>query len=113
MMNISEISIDDLKELLLAIPKELERREVARRAHVLEEVNRVAAENGFSIDDLLGKPRENAKKRGPASRQAVEPKYAKIGDPSMVWAGRGRKPTWVTEYLSSGGDLKDLLIAKH
>jgi DNA-binding protein H-NS len=40
----------------------------------------------------------------------VLPKFANPDAPQEVWSGRGRKPRWVTEKLSSGLALEDLSI---
>jgi DNA-binding protein H-NS len=42
---------------------------------------------------------------------AVLPKFANPDAPQEVWSGRGKKPRWVTEKLSSGLALEDLSIA--
>jgi DNA-binding protein H-NS len=41
----------------------------------------------------------------------VLPKFANPDAPQEVWSGRGRKPRWVAEKLSSGFELKDLSMA--
>ena len=41
----------------------------------------------------------------------VMPKFANPDAPDEVWSGRGKKPRWVTEKLSSGMALEDLSIA--
>jgi len=40
----------------------------------------------------------------------VLPKFANPDAPEEVWSGRGKKPRWVTEKLSSGLQLRDLTI---
>jgi DNA-binding protein H-NS len=40
----------------------------------------------------------------------VLPKFANPDAPQEMWSGRGRKPRWVTEKLSSGLALEDLSI---
>ena len=42
----------------------------------------------------------------------VVPKFANPDAPSQVWAGRGRRPRWVTEKLASGLALQDLSIGR-
>ena len=41
----------------------------------------------------------------------VLPKFANPDAPEEVWSGRGKKPRWVTEKLSTGLALRDLSIA--
>jgi DNA-binding protein H-NS len=40
----------------------------------------------------------------------VLPKFANPDEPSQVWAGRGKRPRWVTEKLATGLVLEDLSI---
>ncbi|MBK8191595.1 MAG: H-NS histone family protein [Vampirovibrionales bacterium] len=40
------------------------------------------------------------------------PKYRDPAKPENTWAGRGKKPTWLTEKLESGANLEDFLIDK-
>jgi DNA-binding protein H-NS len=41
---------------------------------------------------------------------AVLPKYRNPEQPSETWAGRGKKPRWVTAQLRSGRRIDDFLI---
>ena len=43
-------------------------------------------------------------------RRGVSPKYRNPDSPSETWAGRGRKPKWVEDYLARGTSLEELLI---
>ena len=42
----------------------------------------------------------------------VVPKFANPDEPSQLWAGRGKRPRWVTEKLASGLALEDLSIGR-
>jgi DNA-binding protein H-NS len=42
----------------------------------------------------------------------VLPKFRNPGQPSETWAGRGRKPRWLTKLLRAGGRLDDFRIRK-
>jgi len=44
--------------------------------------------------------------------QPVLPKFANPDEPSQVWAGRGKRPRWVTEKLAAGLALEDLSIGR-
>ena len=49
--------------------------------------------------------------RKAAGIKVVAPKYASVANPDVTWSGRGRQPLWVQDYISTGGNLDDLLIA--
>ena len=40
----------------------------------------------------------------------VRPKYQNPDDPSQTWAGRGKKPRWLTKMLDAGMSIDDLRI---
>ena len=52
-----------------------------------------------------------AMQRKAAGIKVVAPKYASVANPDVTWSGRGRQPLWVQDYISTGGNLDDLLIA--
>ena len=43
-------------------------------------------------------------------KSKVPAKYANPTDPVQTWTGRGRKPAWVNDFLTSGKTLDDLMI---
>ena len=42
----------------------------------------------------------------------VHPKYRNPERPSETWSGRGKQPRWVSEQLSTGKKIDDLLISR-
>jgi DNA-binding protein H-NS len=60
----------------------------------------------------LGVVPHNVKKMGPAARPypQVFPKYRNPAEPSETWAGRGKKPRWLTAQLKSGKQIDDFRI---
>jgi DNA-binding protein H-NS len=42
----------------------------------------------------------------------VAPKYQNPARPDETWAGRGRKPHWVTELVQSGKNIEDFRITR-
>lgn len=54
----------------------------------------------------------NDKKRGRARRPypLVHAKYRNPAEPSETWAGRGKKPRWLSAQLKSGKKIDDFRI---
>lgn len=102
-MDISNLSIAELKRLLVQIPKEIERRQKEEKSKVLKEIESIAAERGFALDELIG---ERPKKE----RAPVAVKYRHPSNPDLNWTGRGRQPKWVVEFLQKGGNLSQLQV---
>lgn len=78
------LSVKNLQRLELDVAHELDRRQEVERAK--SDIQEQIKAAGFSMSDLV---RHSVKKRVAKNR------YAHKKDPSKVWSGFGRKPTWV------------------
>ena len=103
-MDLSPLTLAQLRELNQVLPKEIERREKEERAAVRAEIEQLARQRGFEISDLLGVPDQKPK-------ITVAIKYRHPQNSTLTWTGRGRKPKWVDEFLNNGGTMEQLLIA--
>ncbi|TVS04656.1 MAG: H-NS histone family protein [Rhodobacteraceae bacterium] len=103
MLDLNALSLTELKKLHKDVTKAIESFEERQRKAVLAELDALARERGFTIEQVVGV--------APAStRKPVAPKYANPAAPSQTWSGRGRKPKWVVEALEAGKSLDDLAI---
>lgn len=105
-MDISKLSLSELKRLLEMIPLEIKRREKEEKGRVRKELEALAAKSGYTLDELLGDAAEKSRKLG----RVVAIKYRHPADNSLAWTGRGRQPKWVVEYLASGGTIDQLAV---
>lgn len=105
-MNLSSLSVIELRELQQKIPAELKRREHEEKAVILGELRAFAKERGYSLDDLLTKE-AGAKISG---GNKVKIKYRHPENAELAWTGRGRKPKWVESWLAEGKALDGLLV---
>ncbi len=105
-MDLSSLSIIELRDLEQQIPLEIKRREAQDKQNILNEVRAFAKARGYAIEDLLAK---DIKVKS-ASGNKVKVKYRHPQNPEQEWTGRGRKPKWVESWLSSGGALDGLLV---
>lgn len=108
-MDISNLSLAQLKELERLIPKEIKRREVEEKAKVRKELEAFVQARGFSLGDLVG---DMGAEKVRASRVGgkVAPKYRHPQQADLEWTGRGRKPKWVEAWLENGGSIEQLTI---
>lgn len=105
-MHLKGLSVDELRGLKAEIEAEIVEREKSVRATAIAQINQLAAEVGLTTGDLialLGKKKAKAK-------QVVAAKYRSLKDPSLTWAGRGRRPGWVEEHLREGGSLEQITV---
>jgi DNA-binding protein H-NS len=111
-MDLSNLNIDQLKDLLKKVPAEIKRRteeaSSAAREAAIEKLKAIAREHGYSLEELAGT--KKTRKVSTGSRKPVAPKYANPTNPSETWTGRGRKPLWVQAALNQGKSLESLLI---
>ncbi len=103
-MEISQLTLVELKELLQRLPAEIKRREKEEMGKARKEIEAIAAAHGFSLDDLLGGVSE------PKVKKAVAVKYRHPENAELAWTGRGRQPKWVSDFLASGGTTEELLV---
>ena len=104
-MDLTTLSLVQLKELQQRIPAEMKRREEAEKVAFLNEMREMALQRGLSLDDVLGKP-----KKGARVGSTVKVKYRHPSNPSLEWTGRGRTPVWVREWMEQGNSLESLLV---
>ena len=105
-MDISTLSVAQLRDLQQQIPAEIKRREVQEKVNVLNEVRAFAKTRGYAIEDLLGKEVKVKATTG----NKVKVKYRHPQNDELEWTGRGRKPKWVEAWVANGGSLDNLLV---
>lgn len=110
-MDLSNLNVDQLKDLLKKIPSEIKRRAEeagsAAREAAIDKLKAIAREHGYSLEELTGTKKA---RKSSGARKPVAAKYANPSNSSETWTGRGRKPLWVVSWLDEGKALEDLLI---
>ncbi len=122
-MELTKLNLTALHRLQKRVATEIERRANVTRKDVLKRVQKMAAEAGLSLDELLGTENKSAKpaKRGrpagtkqgrkPAERKSVGvARYRNPDNTTQTWTGKGRKPQWAQAWVDAGKQLADLEI---
>lgn len=104
-MDISTLSLVQLKELLQQIPAEIKRREKDEKEKLLNELQSLAVARGFSLEQLLKSDVGEGK-----VKKTVKAKYRNPLHAEQTWTGRGRKPQWVLDQLAQGKTIESLAI---
>lgn len=104
-MDISTLSLVQLKELQQQIPAEIKRREKDEKEKLLNELQSLAVSRGFSLEQLLKSDAGEGK-----IKKTVKAKYRNPLNAEQTWTGRGRKPQWVLDQLAQGKTIESLAI---
>lgn len=100
-VDLSKLSIPELEALSQEVSTEIVNRKEAEKQRVLDQIRELANSIGMTPEQLLG-----AKGRGRPA--AAETKYRHPGDPALTWSGRGKRPTWVNDWIAAGKSLDEL-----
>jgi DNA-binding protein H-NS len=111
-------SLPQLQQLSARIDKAIAKQEAESKVSALKKLRLMAREHGLTLEDVFGTaPQATPQKQAPASKLAAAPKAPlpiKFRHPSnkdLGWSGRGRRPSWVAAWLSTGGALDALAFA--
>ncbi len=112
-VNVSEMTIAQLKKLATDVEKELVKRDTKRIADAKKAAEKAAKQFGLTLADL-GVTADAAPKARKAKKAAPGPKgvakYANPENPAQTWTGKGRKPNWINAGLDAGKSLDDFAI---
>lgn len=106
-IDLSALSLEDLKSLRKKIDRLVDGWEERRRREALAAAEEAARSHGFNLSDLGVSG--GAKRRGGAKPASVA-RYANPGNAAETWSGRGRRPEWLKAALDEGRSLEDLAI---
>ena len=101
--NLEALSFKELRQLQKDLAKAISTYEDRHKAEARAKLDAIAKEMGYSLADLIGI--EVKTTRAPA-----EAKYRHPENTALTWSGRGRKPLWFVEALSTGKTAEDLVI---
>jgi DNA-binding protein H-NS len=100
-MDLSHLSLAELRNLQDDISKQMKRREHDELAKAREQIQSIANGVGLSVKELLGSVTR-------AKTGSVAARFRNPANPAQQWTGRGRQPNWVKQWTAEGKDM-DLL----
>ena len=112
-LDFEAMSDQELREVMQRAKEMLNARVTSR----IEEFRQLAREAGLTVtltkigggESRRGR-RSQERAEGDGRRRGVTPKYRNPDNPAETWAGRGRKPKWVEDQLTTGRQLSDMRI---
>ena len=123
-MELNKLSLIELRRLKQRVEAEIKKRDDSARRDLLKKMQRLAADHGMTLDQVVGKPSsagESKQAHRGRSAAAAKPgrkigkvpqKYRHPDNADLGWTGRGRKPLWVQDWIATGKSVDELLIDK-
>ena len=118
-MELAKMSLTELRRLQSKVETEIRRRTDSARRDLLKRIQKMAADEGLSLNDVLsGAPagaekREEKKPKAKAARKKTGPvaiKYRHPENPGIGWSGRGRKPQWFADWIAQNKPVEELQV---
>lgn len=110
-IDLDSMSLEELRNLRGQVDRAITGFSERKRREAIAAAEEAVKAHGFSLADLTGTRRGRgagrAAGKGAARQAADEPRYANPEDGSQTWSGRGRRPRWIQDALSSGKTLED------
>jgi DNA-binding protein H-NS len=100
----SSLSVKELSLVIAEAKTAIEGKREREKDEVRAEILAIAEDRGYSIEELFvfgGKTNKKNK---------VAPTHLDPSEPTNTWAGRGRKPKWLTKAIEEGQDINDFVI---
>lgn len=117
-MDLSALSLSELRRLQTRIGTEIRKRNDVAKRELLKKMKKLAAEEGFSLTDVLGEKKKSATAtaaptqkraaRGAGRKRKLPHKYFHPENSNIGWSGRGRKPQWIIDWTAQGRALEEL-----
>lgn len=120
-MDLTKMPLTELRRLQSKVETEIRRRNDTARRDLLKRMQKMAADEGLSLSDILasapagGEKRAESKRKPKAAARKSEVKTLKYRHPEVEgigWSGRGRKPQWINDWLAQNKPIEQLEIAQ-
>jgi DNA-binding protein H-NS len=105
MMDLSGLSVADLRALQEQVAQEIKKREREEVVKAREQIMAIAQSVGIPLKDLIG-----SDARAKDANGVTTVRYRHPSDKSLRWSGRGRQPKWVKDWVASGQPMDALRV---
>lgn len=109
-IDLDALTIPQLEALIEQAHDLIDRKQKEAVTTARAEIEKIAADVGMSVEELLGLQAGKAARKGPKEKKAVAVKYRNPKDHTQTWSGRGKSPRWLQEILNQGGKLENFLV---
>jgi len=109
-MDLSNLSLGDLRNLQDQVKQEMKKREQQEVQKAREQIIAIAQSVGLPLKDLISANARAAKGEKGASTGTVAVRFRNPDNASQQWTGRGRQPKWVKEWVEGGKSIDNLRV---
>jgi DNA-binding protein H-NS len=102
-IDLSKMTLDDLKSLRKDVDKAIGEFANRKRSEAMKEIQAVAKKHGMALDEIVGSKPKKSKAKSPA-------KYRNPANAQETWSGRGRQPEWYKAALAAGKKPQQMAI---
>jgi DNA-binding protein H-NS len=112
MMDLSNMSLGDLRNLQEQIKQEMKQREQQEVQKAREQIMAIAQSVGVPLKDLMAAGGRGVKAGGKSGSGtgSVAVRFRNPENETQQWTGRGRQPKWVKEWVEGGKPLDKLRV---
>jgi DNA-binding protein H-NS len=112
---LDRMSLPELREMQKDVDGAIARAEQGAIAEAKKRMREIAAEMGVEFADVVTASKAAAKRRTTKAKNSYPPPkawYKNPDDPAAkLWSGRGKKPRWLTQKLTTGrAKLEDFQV---
>ena len=101
-IDLDSLNVDELRAITENAQQLIAKKQHQRLYDAYMQFEKIAEDSNTSIEEILKAGEKLEKKRSI--------KYRNGDNNEETWTGRGRKPTWLVDALSSGDKLEDFAI---
>lgn len=110
-VDLKGLSPKELQALIESAKNQLAESAASHAQATRDKLVSIAREAGYDLGELFGFGKVKSKRGAAATGGSKIVKYRHPQNAGQTWAGRGKRPRWVNEWLAGGGSL-DALLAK-
>lgn len=109
-MDLSKMSVGDLRALEQQVRQEIQERQHEEMAHAREQILAIAQRVGVPLEELLKGSGAVKGSKVAKLKAKVAVRFRHPSDLSIEWTGRGRQPQWIKDWVASGQSMDALRI---
>ena len=108
-MDLGKLSRKELDELIERAERRKHELAQERVSRVRDQIHALLESEGLTFEEVFDGARRG---RAPSRSKGIQvkPKYRNPDNAEQTWAGRGKRPRWFTDALSTGKSEDDLMI---